>query len=62
MTTTGKSDLELMESAQMLLAQASELLTELHKRGIHHNAILFTDSWSCNFYKQEDVTPKGRIK
>jgi len=54
-----KSDQELMEGVGMLLAEAADMLKELHRRGINHNCMLFDTSYRLHFYKVEDVTPKG---
>lgn len=57
-----KSDDELMEGIQMLMAQVGEAVCELSKRKIDQSIMVYNDgSTGVSFFKTEEVTP-GKVR
>jgi len=57
-----KTDEELMEGIQMLMAQAGSMAKDLTKRGISHQIMIYDDgNTAVRFWRNQEITP-GKVK
>lgn len=62
MSQNDKSDVELMEAVQMLMAQVGQHVKELHRRGVSNYIVAYDDgSFTAQFTRTQDITP-GKAK